>query len=52
MKNIAQPPELFKVFPLEGASTPSAGGSSGGGTKTNAPAGGGNTGGGGNTFKI
>lgn len=52
MKNITQPPELFKVFPLEGASTPSAGGSSGGGTKTNAPAGGGNTGGGGNTFKI
>ncbi|MEQ9111506.1 MAG: adenylate/guanylate cyclase domain-containing protein [Rhodospirillaceae bacterium] len=52
MKNIAQPPELFKVFPLEGASTPSAGGSSGGGTKANAPAGGGNTGGGGNTFKI
>ncbi|MEQ8510394.1 MAG: adenylate/guanylate cyclase domain-containing protein [Rhodospirillaceae bacterium] len=52
MKNIAQPPELFKVFPLEGASTPSAGGSSGSGTKTNAPAGGGNTGGGGNTFKI
>ncbi len=53
MKNIAQPPELFKVFPLEGASTPSAGGSSGGGTKAKAPAaGGGNTGGGGNTFKI
>lgn len=53
MKNIAQPPELFKVFPLEdqaggGGNT---GGGGGGGT-VKIPAGGADAGGGGNTFKI
>lgn len=54
MKNIAQPPELFKVFPLEdqggGSGTPSGGGGGGGTIKI--PAGGADAGGGGNTFKI
>ncbi len=55
MKNIAQPPELFKVFALEGAATTSASGSSGGGAKAKVPTSGANAGGaggGGNTFKI
>jgi len=55
MKNIAQPPELFKVFPLEDtAAKPTGGGggtvkvpASGGGGGGGAPAGGG-----GGTFKI
>lgn len=54
MKNIAQPPELFKVFPLEdqaGGGTSSSGGGSGGAT-IKVPTGGGDAGGGGNTFKI
>ena len=51
MKNIAQPPELFKVFPLEGQAAPSGGG--GAGAAAAAPAGSsGDSGGGANTFKI
>jgi class 3 adenylate cyclase len=53
MKNIAQPPELFKVFPLEVAATSSAGGSgSGSAAKAKTPTGAADAGGGGNTFKI
>ncbi|NKB45078.1 MAG: hypothetical protein GKS03_12455 [Alphaproteobacteria bacterium] len=54
MKNIAQPPELFKVFPLEGQATGGTGGG-GGATAAKTPAAGGgaaDAGGGDNTFKI
>lgn len=51
MKNIAQPPELFKVFPLDDQA--GGGGTSGGGSATiKVPSGGGDAGGGANTFKI
>jgi class 3 adenylate cyclase len=45
MKNIANPPELFKVFPLE-----DQGGGGGGAAKM--PAGAAESGAGGNTFRI
>ena len=52
MKNIAQPPELFKVFPLEEQASAGTGGGTPGGT-VKIPAGGGaDAGGGGNTFRI
>lgn len=49
MKNIANPPELFKVYPLEDQAGVSGGG--GGGT-VKIPAGGADAGDGGNTFRI
>jgi len=49
MKNIAQPPELFKVFPLEGQASGGGGGGAGS-VKVATPSG--STGGGANTFKI
>lgn len=53
MKNIAQPPELFKVFPLEDqASGGGTGGGTGGGGTVKIPPGGADAGGGGNTFRI
>lgn len=54
MKNIAQPPELFKVFPLEdqGSGAGGGGAAGGGGGTIKIPPGGADAGGGGNTFKI
>lgn len=49
MKNIAQPPELFKVFPLEDQAGGGGAAGGGGGQSAAVPAGGG---GGGGTFKI
>ena len=48
MKNIANPPELFKVFPLEDQ----GGGGGGGGGAAKMPAGAAESGAGGNTFRI
>ena len=50
MKNIAQPPELFKVFPLEEQAT--AGTGTGGGAVKMPAGGGADAGDGGNTFRI